>query len=48
MVFRATRAIAPGEQIFVDYEWPARDYHFPVAVNGKHGTNRRTATTHER
>jgi len=35
MVFRAARPIAAGEQIFVDYEWPARDYHFPVAVNGK-------------
>ena len=31
MVFRAARAIEPGEQIFVDYEWPARDYHFDVA-----------------
>jgi uncharacterized protein len=28
MVFRATRPIAPGEQIFVNYEWPATDYHF--------------------
>jgi uncharacterized protein len=35
MVFRAARPIAPGEQIFVDYEWPARDYHFPLAANGK-------------
>lgn len=35
MVFRAARPIAPGEQIFVDYEWPARDYHFPVGANGK-------------
>jgi uncharacterized protein len=35
MVFRAARPIAPGEQIFVDYEWPARDYHFPVAVGTK-------------
>jgi SET domain-containing protein len=35
MVFRAARPIAAGEQILVDYEWPARDYHFPVAANGK-------------
>src|SRR5205814_1179688 len=26
LVFRAARLIEPGEQIFVDYEWPARDY----------------------
>jgi SET domain-containing protein len=32
MVFRAARPIDAGEQIFVDYEWPARDYHFPVAA----------------
>ena len=32
MVFRAVRDIAPGEQIFVDYEWPPRDYHVPVAA----------------
>jgi SET domain-containing protein len=31
MVFRATRPIAAGEQIFIDYEWPAPDYHFPVS-----------------
>ena len=34
MVFRAARPIDPGEQIFVDYEWPARDYHFPVTARG--------------
>lgn len=32
MVFRAARPIAAGEQIFVNYEWPARDYHFPVGA----------------
>jgi uncharacterized protein len=32
MVFRAARPIAPGEQIFIDYEWPARDYHFEVTA----------------
>ena len=31
MVFRAARPIAPGEQIFIDYEWPATDYQFDVA-----------------
>jgi len=30
MVFRAARPIAVGEQILVNYEWPARDYHFPL------------------
>jgi SET domain-containing protein len=30
MVFRAARPIAPGEQIFIDYEWPGRDYQFDV------------------
>ena len=30
MVFRAARPIVPGEQIFIDYEWPAKDYHFDV------------------
>ena len=30
LVFRAARPIAAGEQIFVDYEWPAADYHFDV------------------
>ena len=32
MIFRAARPIAAGEQIFVDYEWPARDYHFDVTA----------------
>jgi SET domain-containing protein len=35
MVFRAARPIAPGEQIFVDYEWPARDYHFAVGESAR-------------
>lgn len=35
MVFRAARPIDAGEQILVDYEWPARDYHFPVAAVAK-------------
>jgi uncharacterized protein len=30
VVFRAARVIEPGEQLFVDYEWPTADYHFPV------------------
>ena len=30
------RQVTDGEQIFVDYEWPARDYHFPVPqIDGK-------------
>jgi hypothetical protein len=32
MVFRAAREIAAGEQIFVDYEWPAKDYHFSATA----------------
>lgn len=30
VVFRARQDIAEGEQILVDYEWPAADYHFPT------------------
>jgi uncharacterized protein len=40
IVFRATRTIRQGEQIFIDYDWEAEDYDFPVAAvlraNGKH------------
>jgi SET domain-containing protein len=28
MLYIAVRDIEPGEQIFVNYEWPAKDYHF--------------------
>jgi SET domain-containing protein len=31
LVFRAAHDIEPGEQIFVDYEWPPQDYHFAAA-----------------
>ena len=34
MVFKAMRDIEAGEQILVNYEWPARDYHFPVSATG--------------
>jgi SET domain-containing protein len=30
IVFRATRTIAKGEQIFVDYDWYPEDFHFPA------------------
>lgn len=32
MIFRAARDIAVGEQILVNYEWPAKEYHFPVTI----------------